>query len=97
MPHEENFTRADWLSLGESGVSCGHGRLFLCGGFLGAAVTCAGLVRDLCGTCLGSSGCCLGVCSVAEYQDEEDEDAYGGEEEASKVQHGEKWGNCQHS
>ena len=47
MPYEENFTRADWLSLGESGLSCGHGRLFLCGGFLGAAVTCAGLVRDL--------------------------------------------------
>ena len=39
-------------------------------GFLGAAVTCAGLVRDLSG----------GVCSVAEYQDEDDDDAYGGGE-----------------
>ena len=31
------------------------------------------------------------------YQDEDDEDAYGGEEEASKVRHGEEWGDCEYS
>ena len=51
MPYEENFFRADWLSLGESGFSCGHGRLFCEWGFLGAAVTCAGLVRDSVSLC----------------------------------------------
>ena len=35
--------------------------------------------------------------SCTEYQDEYDDEAYGGEEEASKVNHGEEWGDCQHS
>ena len=49
------------------------------------------------GLCQGFILALLGVCSVAEYQDKDDEDAYGGEEEASKVRHGEEWGDCEYS
>ena len=65
MPHEENFFRADWLSLGKSGVSCGHGRLLCVWGRLRGCIVSSGIGTYVCWDFWGLS--CLESEKQGEY------------------------------